>query len=341
VNRIVVVLLVSLGPACAQTSFWTSSTVPATASSTDTQPVTLGLKFTSDVAGSITAVRFYKGTGNTGTHTGNLWSASGAKLATVVFSGETASGWQQANFSPAVSIAANTVYTVSYRAPVGRYALSTAYAWSGINRLPLRVSGSAPGVYAYGSTIAFPTQTWNNSNYWVDVVFIAMPPPTTTYSISGTITGVSENVNLSGAAIRNTITSSTRSFSFTALPNGSYIVTPTQSGYVFTPSSRSVVINGANVTGVTFTVGFSSNPPPTSARVDLTWTASESAGVIGYNVYRRTATSTFAKVNTNPIITTQYIDSSVAPATTYVYAATAVDSFSESSHSNEVTAMIP
>ena len=49
--------------------------------------------------GFITGVRFYKGAGNTGTHTGTLYSASGSVLATGTFSNETATGWQMLNFS--------------------------------------------------------------------------------------------------------------------------------------------------------------------------------------------------------------------------------------------------
>ena len=33
------------------------------------------MKFRSDVAGQVTALRFYKGSGNTGTHVGHLWTA--------------------------------------------------------------------------------------------------------------------------------------------------------------------------------------------------------------------------------------------------------------------------
>ena len=43
----------------------------------------VGVKFRADVAGQVTAIRFYKGTGNTGTHVGHLWSATGTLLATV------------------------------------------------------------------------------------------------------------------------------------------------------------------------------------------------------------------------------------------------------------------
>ena len=45
-----------------------------------------------------------RATGNTGTHVGNLWSASGALLARATFSAETASGWQQVNFASPVPV---------------------------------------------------------------------------------------------------------------------------------------------------------------------------------------------------------------------------------------------
>ena len=57
----------------------------------------LGVKFRSEAAGFITAIRFYKGTGNTGSHIGNLWASNGTLLSSVTFSNETATGWQQAS----------------------------------------------------------------------------------------------------------------------------------------------------------------------------------------------------------------------------------------------------
>jgi WD40 repeat protein len=157
-------------------TIWPSTAVPGTADGGPDSPVELGVKFQSDVAGTITGIRFYKAAGNTGTHVGNLWSSTGTLLASVIFSGETASGWQQANFSTPVSIAANTVYVASYHTTVGHYADDQNYfATTGVDNPPLHaladgVSGGN-GVYAYGSTSAFPNQTWNASNYWVDVVF--------------------------------------------------------------------------------------------------------------------------------------------------------------------------
>src|SRR5437588_5433422 len=94
-------------------SLWTSSTAPAIPWNNDA-PVTLGVKFRSDVSGSVTGIGFYKGAGNNGTHVGLLYSSTGTVLAQATFSGETASGWQQVNFSSPVSIAANTIYLAAF-----------------------------------------------------------------------------------------------------------------------------------------------------------------------------------------------------------------------------------
>ena len=68
---------------------------PAVFDSGDTSPVELGVKFTSDAAGSIIGIRFYKAAANTGTHVVGLWTTSGTLLAQANSSNETASGWQQ------------------------------------------------------------------------------------------------------------------------------------------------------------------------------------------------------------------------------------------------------
>src|SRR5919202_714388 len=80
-------------------SIWSSSAVPGTPSDPDTAAVEVGTKFRSDVNGYVTGVRFYKRSGNTGTHVGHLWTTLGENLGTVTFAGETASGWQQATFA--------------------------------------------------------------------------------------------------------------------------------------------------------------------------------------------------------------------------------------------------
>src|SRR5436190_6143172 len=81
-----------------QTSIWNPAATPAIASNADPQAVELGVKFKSDIDGTITGIRFFKGPQNTGTHTVSLWTTGGALLARTVSSGETASGWQQVSF---------------------------------------------------------------------------------------------------------------------------------------------------------------------------------------------------------------------------------------------------
>src|SRR5262249_19069118 len=129
-------------------------------------------------AGTVVGVRFYKGKSSTGTHTGTLWTSTGTKLATVTFTNETATGWQQMNFAQPVAISANTVYVISYHTNVGNYAYSAKYfATTGVDAgaLPAlsNAAGGGNGVYRYTTAGGFPASTFNSNNYWVDVVFVA------------------------------------------------------------------------------------------------------------------------------------------------------------------------
>jgi Domain of unknown function (DUF4082) len=321
-------------------SFWTTAAVPSTPDfAGDSSAVTLGLKFTSDIAGSVTGVRFYKGSGNTGTHVATLWSSTGSKLAEVTVSGETASGWQQANFSAPVSILAGTTYVVSYLAPNGNYAYNGSYSWSALTAAPLHVASTSPGVYAYGSSSSFPQGANNGGNYWVDPVFssVSAPPTPVTYSISGTVTGVVATLTVSGAAAQSATTGSNGTYMFTGLANGSYVVAPSKAGYTFSPSTAAVVINGASVTGVNF--AGSVTPHSTT----ISWAPSTSSDIQGYHVYRATSSGgPYVKLTASPVSGMGFVDSSVSMGQTYYYCATAVDTSNrESGYSNVGVASIP
>jgi hypothetical protein len=158
-------------------SIWNDGTVPQYAAVTDGQPIEVGVKFRADVDGYITGLRFYKGLLNTGIHIGDLWDGSGTLLASVTFTNETASGWQEVSFPTSVPITANTTYVASYYSPSGYFAFNKSYFTTGVDNGPLHalangVDGSN-GVYKYGS--GFPTSSYNSSNYWVDVVFNTQP----------------------------------------------------------------------------------------------------------------------------------------------------------------------
>lgn len=139
------------------------------------------MKFSSSIPGSITGVRFYKATNSTGIHTGTLWSAAGVKLATGTFTGETASGWQTLMFSAPVTINAATSYIASYH--TAQYAYSNNYFAAALSVPPLTAPIGA-GLYAYGTTSALPGLSFQNSNYWVDVLFAPSGPPPVTISIA-------------------------------------------------------------------------------------------------------------------------------------------------------------
>jgi hypothetical protein len=161
-------------PTCPCTG-WPNTTTPSQPSHNDPNPVELGVKFTSDTAGFITGIRFYKGTANTGPHKGSLWTSTGTLLATANFASGTGTGWQTVSFGTRVAIQANVVYVASYHTASGHYAGDNNYFATGVDRAPIHFPSSGAsggnGVYAYGSTSQFPTQTYQSTNYWVDVVF--------------------------------------------------------------------------------------------------------------------------------------------------------------------------
>ncbi|NKK02891.1 DUF4082 domain-containing protein [Rhizobium leguminosarum bv. viciae] len=143
---------------------------PAVVNTNDTAAVELGVKFQSSVAGTVSGIRFYKSSLDTGTHTGSLWSSTGTRLATLTFTNETASGWQTATFTSPVTLTAGQTYTASYHTNVGNYSTTANYFLSNVTSGPLTAPASGNGVYRYGNS-AFPTSSFDQTNYWVDVMF--------------------------------------------------------------------------------------------------------------------------------------------------------------------------
>ena len=139
------------------------------------------MRFRADANGTVTGIRFYKSAANTGSHVGYLWTNTGTLMATAVFAGESATGWQQVNFTTPVAITAGTVYVASYFSPAGHYSYDPSFfATAGVDSPPLHaladgISG-ANGIYSYSSVSTFPTSTFSASNYWVDIVFTTTAP---------------------------------------------------------------------------------------------------------------------------------------------------------------------
>lgn len=243
------------------TTIWNSSAVPVVADAGPDSAVELGVKFRSDVAGTITGIRFYKGPNNMGLHIGNLWSNAGTLLATVTFGDETVSGWQQATFSAPVAINANTTYVVSYFTPTGHYAFDSNYfLTTGTDNAPLHalangVDGSN-GVFVYGNASSFPNQSSQATNYWVDVVFVSA-------SVGPTIMGISPSSGLAGTLV--TISGANFGSTGTVTFNGT---TATSIPTWTTTSITAVVPSGAATGDLIVTVGgIASNKVPFTVKV--------------------------------------------------------------------------
>ena len=184
---------------------------PALVDAQDGSAVEVGVKFQSDVAGSISGIRFYKSATNTGVHVGNLWTLAGAKLASATFTGETASGWQQVNFASPVAITAKTIYVASYHTNAGHYSDDIGGFTKQADAPPLHAladgASGVNGVYAYGGASIFPSNGWKASNYWVDVAFNATATvPDTTVPVA-TISSPANGATVSGTVIMSGVSS--------------------------------------------------------------------------------------------------------------------------------------
>jgi VCBS repeat-containing protein len=153
------------------TTLFAPTATPAVVNTTDASAVELGVRFQSSVAGNIHGIRYYKGSQDTGTHTGALWSSTGTRLASLTFTNETTSGWQMATFSSPVAISPGVTYTASYHTNVGHYSNTANYFTSDVTSGPLTAPAAGNGVFTYGSTSQFPTSTFQSTNFWVDVLF--------------------------------------------------------------------------------------------------------------------------------------------------------------------------
>jgi hypothetical protein len=182
-------------------SIWQDAAPSGASDANDSSAVNLGVQFQASQDGTVSGIRFFKESDNTGTHTGSLWTASGTLLASGTFSGESASGWQELDLSSAVSITAGTTYVVSYHTDTGHYAITPNGLGSAVTNGPLTALASG-GVYSYGPDSVFPSSSFNASNYWVDVVY--SPSAGTTASVRPASGGPAQPAMLAVGALPGT-----------------------------------------------------------------------------------------------------------------------------------------
>ena len=196
-------------------SLFGSAPATGTTMYNDNVQVELGMKFVASQAGSVSGLRYYRDVNDandTDVRQGHLWSSTGALLGTVTFTSVAGqSGWQVANFSSPITLVAGQEYTVSYRtennyvSSTGFFAASREVAFDGLDNDAFSDSFgiiNAPisaGVFAYGSSVTRPTESWNAANYFVDVLFQPAGATNTAPTITSGNFSVAENGQTVGA----------------------------------------------------------------------------------------------------------------------------------------------
>lgn len=132
-------------------------------------------QFTPSVRGRVVGFRFWKAAGETGTHVGRLWNASGTQIGSATFTGETASGWQEVRFNGPF-IRAGYTYCVSVNTNV-KQAKTFGYLLGN----PISSGNLYADFSYYGQPTGSLPTSGSYSTYFVDVIFrevIRVDPPT-------------------------------------------------------------------------------------------------------------------------------------------------------------------
>jgi hypothetical protein len=204
----------------------------------------------------------------------------------------------------------------------------TSDASNGTLNIPLAGIGTATGQLAVSpTTLSFGNVVvGNNSQQTAQLLASGATVTVSSVNVSNAqfvVSGLTFPVTiLAGQGVQFTVTFTPQS---TGLKSGT-------ASFV-SDASNSPAVLSLNGTGT----------QPAQHNVLLSWTASSSPDIDGYNVYRgETSGGPYAKLNSSLNSGTNYTDSTVANGTTYYYVTTAVNSNSqESPYSNQAQAIIP
>lgn len=164
----------------------------------------------------------------------------------------------------------------------------------------------------------------------------------TTQTQNGSVTATGGSVTLSSTSSNNsafTLGGLTLPVTLNAGQSLPFTVTfaPTASG----TASANISFFASNSTSATESA--SGSGATVQHIIDLSWNASTSGSIAGYNVYRANASSgPYSKINSSLDPALSYSDNTVSSGKTYYYETTAVDSSGvESSYSNQVQVVVP
>ena len=246
---------------------------------------------------------------------GSGFTVSGLTFPYVLAAGTSAS--MSVTFAPTTS--GTDTATLALTSNASDPSVTASLIGSGNTTTTTGTLGVTPGSMSFGNVVIGTTQIQN-----------------------GSLTASGGSVTLSSASSSNSafiLGGLTLPVTLTAGQSMPFTVSfsPTTSGTVsanlsFFSSSSSSALETASGSGGTI-----------QHTVDLSWNASTSSSVAGYNVYRSTsATGPYSRVNPAIDPSMSYSDNTVQSGQTYYYATTAVDSAGiESAYSNQVQVAVP
>jgi len=145
---------------------FSSNSAPSSSVSTSTDPVTVGVQFTSDVEGEVQGVRFYRAEELGEGATIGVWDDEENLLGSGTVADTDGTGWIIALFQEPVTVQADTTYTVGYYSPGGQYSYTAQGLYTPISNGNLTAPAEG-GVYHTGTGMVLPASTSSASNYWV------------------------------------------------------------------------------------------------------------------------------------------------------------------------------
>jgi uncharacterized protein DUF4082/Big-like domain-containing protein len=226
---------------------------PVDAAVNDSEPVEVGVRFSADQDGFITGLRYYKRAGSQGTHVGHLWAGNGTLLATATFIGESLSGWQHVALTTPIAVSKNATYVASYFAPTGAYAAEVGFFAAPFDAAPLHAPSAVNGVFVYGG--GMPSESFNNTNYWADVVFAptdTTPPAVTAVVPADGSAGVDSHTKVS-ATFGEPVDAATVNTGTVRLRDGSGTLVPATVDYAAATRTATLTPTGSLAAGSLYT----------------------------------------------------------------------------------------
>jgi hypothetical protein len=271
-------------------------------------------------------------------------------------------------FATPVSITAGTTYVAGYFAPAGHYSSTMNAFTSGFDNAPLHVvpnSTSANGVYAYSATSTFPANSYQATNYWVDVLYAPPPAPGQVTNVVATAqpgaAGVTWSVPSTGGAPSSytvtpyvgttaqsttTVSGSTTSATITGLSQGTSYTFKVQASNSAGPGPASAASNAITpLAAVTPGAPTGVTALPASAQAQVTWTAPADSGgssVTGYKItpFIGATAQTPMTVTGSPAPTTANV-TGLTNSTAYTFTVAAINSAGTGPASTASSAVTP